>query len=324
MKQPGFFDVEERLARLSGLGDQLEAFSRTVDFEVFCPELEKALAYSDGSKGGRPPFDPLLMFKILVIQTLNNLSDERTEYLINDRLSFMRFLGLGLSDRVPDAKTVWLFRERLTQAGAIEGLFNRFDTTLRNAGYLPMSGQILDATLVTAPKQRNTNAEKADLRAGRLPEDWQDKPSRLSHKDRHARWTLKFTKAKRQDDGTMPSSDLAIPFFGCKSHVSIDRKYRFIRKWKTTHAAANDGARLREGLLDKTNTASSVWAEPVRLPSIRSIDGIMAERDTAYRSKANKDSIEKKGFVSKVIEKSRISMPMPRHIQKSNAGKSVI
>ncbi len=106
MKQPGFFDVEERLARLSGLGDQLEAFSRTVDFE-------KALAYSDGRKGVPPPFDLGLMFEILIIQTLNNLSDERTEYLINDRLSFMRFLGSGLSDRVPDAKTIWLFRKRL-------------------------------------------------------------------------------------------------------------------------------------------------------------------------------------------------------------------
>ena len=94
MKQPGFVDVEERLARLSGLGDQLEAFSRTVDFEVFRSDLEEALAYADGSKGGRPAFDPVLMFKILMIQTLNNLSDVRTEYLINDRLSFMRFLGL--------------------------------------------------------------------------------------------------------------------------------------------------------------------------------------------------------------------------------------
>ena len=94
---------------------------------MFRPDLDQALAYSDGSKGGRPPFDAVLMFKILMIQTLNNLSDERTEYLINDRQSFMRFLGLGLSDRVPDAKTVWLFRERLTQAGAINGLFNRFD-----------------------------------------------------------------------------------------------------------------------------------------------------------------------------------------------------
>ncbi|WP_039904752.1 IS5/IS1182 family transposase, partial [Acetobacter tropicalis] len=185
MKQSGFFDVEERLARLSGLGDQLEAFSRTVDFDVFCPDPDKTLAYSDGSKGGRPPFDLVLMFKILVIQTLNNLSDEQTEYLINDRLSFMRFLGMGLSDRVPDAKTVCLFRERLTQAVAIERLFERFDTTLRNAGYLPISGQILDETLVAASKQRNTNAEKADLRAGRTPEDWQDKSAKLSHKDRH-------------------------------------------------------------------------------------------------------------------------------------------
>jgi len=89
---------------LSGSGDQLEAFSRTVDFEVFRPDLETTLAYSDGSKGRRPPFDPVLMFKILVIQTLNNLSNERTDYLINDRLSFMRFLGLELSNRVPDAK----------------------------------------------------------------------------------------------------------------------------------------------------------------------------------------------------------------------------
>ncbi|WP_429956286.1 IS5 family transposase [Gluconobacter japonicus] len=306
MKQPGFFDVEERLARLSGLGDQLEAFSRTVDFEVFRPDLEKALAYSDRIKGGRPPFDPVLMFKILVIQTLNNLSDERTEYPINDRLSFMRFLGLGLSDRVPDAKTVWLFRERLTQAGAIERLFDRFDATLRNAGYLPMSGQILDATLVAAPKQRNTNGEKADLRAGRIPEGWEDKPVKLSHKDRHARWTLKFTKAKRQEDGTFPTTDLAIPFFGYKSHISIDRKFRLIRKWKATDAAASDGDRLREGLLDKTNTASTVWA------------------DTAYRSKANEDFMDKEGFVSKVHRKKPHLKPMPRHIQRSNAGKSVI
>ncbi|KXV58342.1 transposase [Acetobacter senegalensis] len=106
MKQSGFFDVEERLARLSGLGDQLEAFSRTVNFKIFHPDLEKAPASSDGRKGGRPPYDPVLMFKTLVIQQLNNLPDELTEYLINDHLSFMRFLGLGLSDHVPDTKTV--------------------------------------------------------------------------------------------------------------------------------------------------------------------------------------------------------------------------
>ncbi|GAD09087.1 transposase and inactivated derivatives [Gluconobacter frateurii NBRC 103465] len=218
----------------------------------------------------------------------------------------MRFLGLGPSDRVSDAKTVWLFCESLTQAEAIGRLFDSFDATLRNAGYLPMSGQILDATLVAAPKQRNTNAEKADRRAGRIPEDWQDKPARLSHKDRHARWTLKFTKAKRQDDEAIPATDLAIPFFGYKSHISIDRKFRLIRKWKRPDAAASDGARLREGLLDKTNMASTVWP------------------DMAYRSKANEDFMGKEGFVSKVHRKKPNLKPMPRHTQKSNAGKSVV
>src|SRR6202171_4946057 len=128
--QPGFFAIDDRLKRLSDLGDQLEAFRVVVDFETFRPELNAALSYSNGSQGGRPPFDPVMMFKILVIQAANNLSDERTEFLINDRLSFMRFLGLSLADRVPDARTIWLFREKLTKAGAISRLFERFDAML--------------------------------------------------------------------------------------------------------------------------------------------------------------------------------------------------
>lgn len=306
MGQPGFFEVDERLARLSDLGDQLEAFSLAVDFEQFRADLEKALAYADGAKGGRPPIDPVLMFKILVIQTINTLSDERTEYLINDRLSFMRFLGLGLSDRVPDAKTIWLFRERLTKAGAIGMLFSRFDTMLGEAGYIPMSGQIIDASLVAAPRQRNTNAEKADIKAGRIPEHWKNKPAKLSHKDRDARWTLKFTKAKPRDDGTVPAMDLAIPAFGYKNHISIDRRYRLIRRWKTTDASAHDGARLREGLLDRSNTGSAVWA------------------DTAYRSAANEHYMERNGFTSKVHHKKPPHRDMPVHTKRSNAGKSVI
>ena len=119
--QPGFFDFDDRLRRLSDLGDQLEAFAAAVDFELFRPVLDAALAYADGAKGGRPPLDPVLMFKVLIIQAANGLSDERAEYLINDRLSFMRFLGLSLGDRVPDARTIWLFRERLTRAGSRGG-----------------------------------------------------------------------------------------------------------------------------------------------------------------------------------------------------------
>jgi transposase, IS5 family len=94
--QPGFFDIDDRLKRLSDLGDQLEAFRVAVDFETFRPELNAVLSYSNRSQGGRPPFDPVMMFKILVIQAADNLSDARTEFLVNDRLSFMRFLGLSL------------------------------------------------------------------------------------------------------------------------------------------------------------------------------------------------------------------------------------
>jgi transposase, IS5 family len=304
--EPGFFDVDDRLKRLSDLGDHLEAFRAAVDFEMFRPELNTALAYSDGAQGGRPPFDPVMMFKILVIQATNNLSDERAEFLINDRLSFMRFLGLGLSGRVPDARTIWLFREKLTKAGSIGPLFERFDATLRAAGYIAMSGQIVDASLIAAPRQRNTENEKSAIKEGRIPDDWRDKPAKLRQKDRDARWTVKFTKAKPREDGSMPPVDLAIPVFGYQNHISIDRGFGFIRKWSATDAAAYEGRRLREGLLDKANTAGGVWA------------------DTAYRSQANEGFLAKNGFVSHVHRKKPKGRTMPEAISRANNAKSKI
>jgi hypothetical protein len=143
--QPGFFDLDERYGALSAAGDPLLKLSSVVDFEVFRPALKRALRRSDCGKGGRPPFDAVLMFKALVLQALYNLSDDQTEFQIRDRLSFMRFLGLGLHDRVPDAKTIWLFRELLVRAKAIEKLFDTFDDHLRHHGYLAMAGQDRDA-----------------------------------------------------------------------------------------------------------------------------------------------------------------------------------
>src|SRR5579864_6311687 len=136
--QPGFFDGEERLKALSAAGDPLERLALVVDFEVFRDALEVALSRSDRSKGGRPPYDPVLMFRVLVLQTLYTLSDDQTEYQLRDRLSFMRFVGLGLHDAVPDAKTIWLFREQLVRAGAFDRLFGRFDAALKERGYLAM------------------------------------------------------------------------------------------------------------------------------------------------------------------------------------------
>ena len=304
--QPGLFDVDDRLKRLSDLGDQLLAFAGAVDFEMFRPELTRALAYSEGTQGGRPPFDPVMMFKILVIQAANNLSDERAEFLINDRLSFMRFLGLTLADRVPDARTIWLFREKLTKAGAIKPLFERFDTVLREAGYIAMGGQIVDAALIAAPKQRNTADEKAAINQGRIPEAWKAKPAKLRQKDRDARWTVKFSKAKQRADGTKPATDIAIPTFGYQNHIAIDRRYGLIRRWQASDAATYEGARLRQNLLDNTNTASTVWA------------------DTAYRSKANEAFLEANGFVSRIHRKQPPGRPMSPRTRRANALKSMV
>ena len=215
-RSPGFFDLDDRLTELSAKGDDLERVKALVDFEMFRPALEAAVPRSARSKGGRPAFDHVLMFKVLILQAMHALSDERTEFLIKDRLSFMRFLGLGLADSVPDANTIWTFREALKQAGAIDALFGRLDEALRSEGFLAMSGQIVDVTIVAAPKQRNTMAEKKAIKEGRVPEDWKDKPARLAQKDRDARWTVKFTKAKPREDGSRPAVDLAIPAFGYK------------------------------------------------------------------------------------------------------------
>ncbi len=302
---PGFFDVDERLAELSAKGDDLERLNEFVDFDLFRPTLEAAVPRGDRSKGGRPAFDHVLMFKILILQAMHALSDERCEYLIKDRLSFMRFLGLGLADAVPDANTIWAFREALKKADAVDGLFARFDTALREAGFLAMSGQIVDATIVAAPKQRNTFEEKKAIRDSRIPAGWTDKPKKLAQKDRDARWTVKYSKAKPREDGSLPPVDLAIPAFGYKNHVSIDRGFGLIRKWTATHAAAHDGARL-EDVLDRTNTASDVWA------------------DTAYRSAKNEAMLARRGFVSRIHRKKPQGKPMPERMRIANAQKSKV
>ena len=172
--QAGFFDVDERLKELSAKGDDLERLNAIVDFEAFRPDLARAVPRSDGSKGGRPPFDHVFMWKILILQASHSLSDERTEFLIKDRLSFMRFLGLGLADPVPDANTIWTFREALTRAKvdgkpAIEVLFRAYESALTKAGFLAMGGQIIDASIVAAPSSATRTARRRKSRRDGFP-----------------------------------------------------------------------------------------------------------------------------------------------------------
>jgi IS5 family transposase len=131
------------------------------------------------------------MFKILILQSLYNLADDQTEYQIRDRLSFMRFLGLDLDQRIPDAKTIWLFRETLTQAEVVKALFDQFEAYLAKQGLQPRRGQLIDASLVPVPKQRNSREENATIKAGDCPTEWEEQPNKRRQKDTEARWTKK-------------------------------------------------------------------------------------------------------------------------------------
>lgn len=305
MKQSGLFGLSDHLKRLSANGDPLEELGRIVDFEGFRPILDNALAYSDGAKGGRPPYDPVAMFKILILAAQNNVADARMEYLIRDRLSWLRFLGFDLGAPTPDANTIRHFRERLTEAKSIAVLFDAFDNRLRSNGYLAMGGQIVDATLVAAPKQRNTTEEKDAIKAGKTAgEVWPDKPAKAAQKDTDARWTVKFAKARVAANGK-PQVDIAIPSFGYKNHIAIDQRYGFIRKSVVTHGACHDGSQLRE-VVTSDNTASDVWA------------------DTAYRSKKNEAWLEAHGRVSRIHRKKPKGKPMPERTRKANSVKSKV
>ncbi len=305
MKQSGLFGLSDHLKRLSAHGDPLEELGRIVDFEGFRPLLETALAYSDGKKGGRPPYDPVAMFKVLILAAQNNVADARMEYLIRDRLSWLRFLGFDLGAATPDANTIRMFRERLTEAKAMTGLFDAFDQQLRKGGYIAMGGQIVDATLVAAPKQRNTKEEKDAIKAGKTAaEVWPDKLAKAAQKDVDARWTVKFSKARPTADGK-PQTDIAIPSFGYKNHIAIDRRYGFIRKAVVTHGARHDGSQLRH-VVTKDNTASDVWA------------------DTAYRSQDNEKWLKSQSRVSRIHRKKPKGKPKSEALRAANRTKSRI
>ena len=305
MRQAGLFGLSDQLKRLSDCGDPLEPMSPVVNFEVFRPALKKALAYGDGAKGGRPPYDPVAMFKVLILAAQNTVSDARMEFLIRDRLSWLRFLGFDLGAVTPDENTIRLFREKLTRAGAIDALFAAFDRSLRERGYLPMGGQIVDATLVAAPKQRNTAAEKEAIKAGKLAREiWPDLPAKAAQKDTDARWTLKFAKG-RPLPGGKPGTDIVIPSFGYKSSIAICRRYGFIRRGKVTDGARFDGRMLRD-VVTNDNTASDVWA------------------DTAYRSQSNETWLKSIGRVSRVHRKKPKGKPMPARTARANAARSTV
>jgi len=306
MNPSSLFSLTDHLERLSKDGDPLEVLDATVDFEYFRGWLVEGLGYSDGSKGGRPPFDPVSMFKALILQTQHNLSDARMEFMIRDRLSWMRFLGFDLGAPTPDENTIRHFRNRLTETGTLKRVMKAFDWHLHKKGYIPMSGQIIDASLVPAPKQRNTEDEKAAIKAGKSADEiWSDEPNKAAQKDTNARWTLKIGgKVRYRPDGT-PLPMIAVPVFGYKSHISIDRRFGFIREAMVTSAAEADGRQLRH-IVSTENTGSEVWA------------------DSAYRSQRNEKWLAKHMLTSRIHRRKPAGKPMSKATAQANAKKSSV
>ena len=289
MGQRGFWDDQKRVAKLQEKKPVLKRLADSIPWESFRPLLDKGYAHERKSNAGRKRIDPLILFKMLVLQQLFNLSDLELEFQVNDRRSFEEFVGLGVMNSIPDATTVAFFRDRLLKAGVIEELFEMFESYLRSQGLQARGGQIIDATLVPVPKQRNTREENEEIKAGRLPEGWDKNPDRLRQKDLDARWV------KKND----------INYYGYKNSIYIDVDHDFIRRYAVTPANIHDSQMLPR-LLDPENEHDFVWA------------------DSAYSGECFADLLSLGGFESLIHEKGARNHPLSDEAKKMNRVKSAI
>ena len=288
MLQTGLFDLENRYASLSDAGDPLERLDTVIDWEIFRPILARIDIKPRKSAAGRKPLCRVRMFKLLILQRLHNLSDERLQYQVTDRLSFMRFLRLDLAADVPDARTVWAFRESLKHGGLVEPLFERLNQALADLGVELKSGQIIDATFVPVPIQRNSREDNALIKADAVPLDWGKSPAKLAHKDTDARWT----KQGGQNH------------YGYKNHVNIDKDTKLITAHIATSAHLHDSQALDAVLQTTERGGRDIWA------------------DSAYRSEGQEHSLRESGHPSQIIERAYKDKPLTEKQEADNKQKS--
>jgi transposase, IS5 family len=289
-KAIGFFDEDFRLEKLSELGDPLVRLSKGVDFEIFRPLLLEELHIEPKNDGGRPPYDYVLMFKILILQRYYNLSDDQAEYQICDRLSFMRFLKLTIADTVPDSKTIWNFKERLVDLDLTEKLFDLFKTKLTALGLIIHEGKIVDASFVEVPRQRNSREENKQIKDGAVPKEWKENKNKLEQKDTDARWTKKN----------------GIAFYGYKNHVKCDEKSKLITSYTVTDASVHD-SQPAKGLLNKEDEGQPFYA------------------DSAYTGEDfQNELVEEKKVTLQIIEKGYRNKPLTDEQKAANKEKSKV
>ena len=273
-KQLGLFDFQNRIQELSDKGDPLQKLDKIIPWENFRDLLKKTVNKEEG-KAGRHPYDVILMFKIIILQILYDLSDEQTEFQIRDRLTFMRFIGIDFHDKIPDENTIWSFKEKLKELGLVEKLFFKFNKFLDQKGLISKKGSIIDATIIEVPRQRNTRKENEKIKNDEIPKDWEKNQNKMSQKDIDARWTKKNGKT----------------YFGYKNHICSDIKRKFITSYVTSPASVHD-SQLAPDLLKKIPKGSVIYA-----------DSAYHSVDISKMAKARnlKTKIIKKGYRNKLL-----------------------
>jgi len=284
----GLFDEQYIYQKLLDIGNPLEKISKVIDFEMFREILEsKLLNQYKKNNAGAKPFDLVLMFKIMILQRYYGLGDTQIEYQILDRLSFKKFLGLESGDKVPDEKTVWAFREKLTNEGLVEEIFSQFTKHLESKGFIMNEGKIVDASFTVAPRQRNSRDENKKIKEGNGDDLWNDKPNKKKHKDIDARWTKKNGET----------------FYGYKNHAKVDTKSKFIDNYEVTDASVHDSQPL-DKLLTEDDTGQDFHA------------------DSSYTGENQEKVISKYEMNNKVHEKGYRNKPLTDEQKASNKQKS--
>jgi IS5 family transposase len=223
----------------------------------------------------------------MILQRYYNLSDEQAEFPINDRMSFMRFLDLTIADDIPDSRTIWLFRERLTDLGLVEDLFALFLCELERLNLIVNEGKIIDASFVEVPGQRNSRTENAQIKSGEIPESFTENPHKLAQKDTDARRTKKNN----------------ISYFGYKNHAKCDAKSKIITDYTVTDASVHD-SNATDTLLDEHDKGEPFYA------------------DSAYSGAPQEAIIAEKGMINQVCEKGAKNRPVTEEQVANNREKS--
>ena len=266
------FAYEAHERKIESLGDPLQRIDSYIDFQALAARIDRIAPRPDSPLGGRPAYPTETMVRILVLKRLYNLSDEQMEFQLLDRMSYQKFCGLRDVSNIPDRTTIWTFENRIGSAGA-QALFEGMTAQLLSQGFIARGGQMIDASLVPAPKQHINKEDKKITEQQAMPTDWN--AAKRRQKDIDASWTKKHGKSH----------------FGYKLSVNVDNKYKFIRALKTDTASVHDSQHF-EGLVNRHNTNRDVFADRA-YPS--------RERDAWLKAQGLRNRMQAKGNKHKAL-----------------------